>query len=263
MLRPMAPELRAVGDEAEGSPNQLTIEGLAQATGLSVRNLRSHHARGLLPPPEVRGRVGYYGPEHLARMRLIQELQEEGLKLEGIKRLLAESKDSRDGLLRVRQAAETFEEREGSEVVTREELVERLGIDAHEPKLVEKAIKLGILVPLGEDLFEVPSPTLLSTAEEVVKRGITLPHALDLVEELGRHARDVSKQFVKLFLSDVWKPFTDAGLPDGQWNEIAESMEELRPLAADALLTVYRQTLSEEVEATFADITRRLAEGKR
>jgi hypothetical protein len=40
-------------------------------------------------------------------------------------------------------------------------------------------------------------------------------------------------------------------------------MDELRPLAALALMTVFRRTLSDEVEATFAGITKRLAEGKR
>ena len=262
MIAPMPTDLRAV-DEGDRSPNQLTIDGLARETGLSVRNLRSHQARGLLPPPEVRGRVGYYGPEHIERLRLIQELQAEGLKLEGIKRLLEESHDSGAGLLRVRRAADAFEEREDSEVVTLEELDERLGLLGRDrQKMLDKAVRLGILVPLGGDLYEVPSPSLLATAEEAVRRGITLSHALDLVEELERHARDVSKKFVKLFLDDVWKPFTDAGLPDDQWSEVADAMEELRPLAAQALLTVYRQTLSEEVEATFAGITRRLAEGK-
>jgi DNA-binding transcriptional MerR regulator len=207
--------------------------------------------------------VGYYGPEHIERLRLIRELQGEGLKLEGIKRLLDESQSSGEGLLRVKRAADAFEESEGSEVVTAAELGERLGLGEQDRKLINKAMKLGILVPLGNDLFEVPSPSLLATAEEVVRRGITLPHALDLVEELERHARDVSKKFVKLFLADVWKPFTDAGLPDGQWSEVAESMEQLRPLAAQALLTVHRRTLSEEVESTFSDITKRLSERKR
>ncbi len=69
----------------------LTIDELARETGLTVRNVRSHHARGLLPPPEVRGRTGYYGPEHVERLRLIQRLQGEGMKLSGIKRLLGDS----------------------------------------------------------------------------------------------------------------------------------------------------------------------------
>src|SRR5918998_4213483 len=129
--------LRAVSAEGdEASPNQLTIEALAHETGLSVRNLRSHHARGLLPPPEVRGRVGYYGPEHVERLRLIQELQAEGLKLDGIKRLLEESRG--DGLLNVKRAADAFGagDGEGSEVITAEELTERLGLATADRKLL-------------------------------------------------------------------------------------------------------------------------------
>src|ERR671939_1906143 len=188
----MEARLHAVDD----SPNQLTIDELAHETGLSVRNLRSHHARGLLPPPEVRGRVGYYGPEHIERVRLIQELQGEGLKLEGIKRLLDEAAGSREGLLRVRRAADAFEARERSEVVTEAELDERLNLAGRDrEKLLAKASRLGVLVPLGDDLYEVPSPSLLATAEEVVRRGIPLEHALRIFDELDRHAREVSKKF--------------------------------------------------------------------
>jgi hypothetical protein len=39
-------------------PNQLTIEQLAGASGMSVRNIRAHQARGLVSAPEVRMRVG-------------------------------------------------------------------------------------------------------------------------------------------------------------------------------------------------------------
>ena len=49
-----------------------TIDELAREAGMTVRNVRSHHARGLLPPPEVRGRTGFYGTEHVERLRLIQ-----------------------------------------------------------------------------------------------------------------------------------------------------------------------------------------------
>ncbi len=62
----------------------LTVEQLAYETGMSVRNIRNHQSRGLLPPPEVRARIGYYGPEHVARLRLIQEMQAEGFKLSAI-----------------------------------------------------------------------------------------------------------------------------------------------------------------------------------
>jgi hypothetical protein len=71
------------------SPNTLTIEQLAAASGMTVRNIRSHQARGLVSPPEVRVRVGYYGPEHREQLRVIQDLQAAGFNLRGIKRLFS------------------------------------------------------------------------------------------------------------------------------------------------------------------------------
>src|SRR5215204_2516942 len=117
-IMPAVARLREVkGAEAAddaGQTNRLTIDDLAREVGLSVRNLRSHQARGLLPPPEVRKRVGYYGPEHVARVRLIQELQGEGMKLEGIRRLLHESSGVGEGLLRMKHAADAFDAAEAS-----------------------------------------------------------------------------------------------------------------------------------------------------
>jgi DNA-binding transcriptional MerR regulator len=252
---------RPADDDAE-SANDLTIDDLAREMGLSVRNVRSHQARGLLPAPEVRGRIGYYGPKHVNRLRLILELQAEGMKLDGIKRLLRASET--DGLLRVKQAADSMADSESPEVVSAEELGERLSVDGEEgAKLVAKAIKLDLLIPLGEGLFEVPSPALLSVAEDLVAHGISVRAALRLVEDLRRHSRAVSQRFVKLFIDEVWRPFVDAGMPEEQWSAIADSMEAARPLAAEAVLAVFRQTLSDEVESAFSDITRRLSEGKR
>ena len=62
------------GEDASAPANyDLTIEQLAAAVGMSVRNIRNHQSRGLLPPPDVRARVGYYGAEHVVRLRLIQK----------------------------------------------------------------------------------------------------------------------------------------------------------------------------------------------
>ena len=241
----------------------LTIDELAREVGLSVRNLRSHQARGLLPPPEVRKRVGYYGPEHVARVRLIQELQAEGMKLEGIKRLLDESGATSAGLLRVKHAAEAFESDEPSEIVSLEELGEKFAVGEESLALIKRAVKLGLLTPVGDELYEVQSPSLMAAAEEVVARGISLPHALDLLADLQRYSRIVSEKLVRLFVDDVWKPFSEAGRPNEQWEDIADAMDRLRPIAAEAMLAVFRRTLSDEVEATFSDIAGRLAKGKR
>ncbi len=244
--------------------NDLTIEQLAHEAGLSVRNVRSHHARGLLPPPEVRVRVGYYGPEHIARLHLIKELQDEGLKLEGIKRLLDEPQPTGEGLLRMKQAADATADVEEAEIIRASELGERLGLDqAEASKALAKAEKLGLLVPVGDGLYEVPTPSLLEAAEEAHRMGIHVLHALDAIAEVERHSQAVSKRFVKLFMQDVWKPFSESGMPEERWPAVAEAMERTRPLAAHAMLGMFRQVMSREVETTFSGIAKRLSEGKR
>ena len=66
----------------------MTIDELARRTGMTARNIRAHQSRGLVPPPQVRGRTGYYGEEHVERIDLIKELQADGFNLEAIRRLL-------------------------------------------------------------------------------------------------------------------------------------------------------------------------------
>ena len=73
---------------SEVTDDALTIDEIAHRTGMTARNIRAHQSRGLLPPPEMRGRTGYYGPEHVARIQLIRELQDEGFTLEAIRRLI-------------------------------------------------------------------------------------------------------------------------------------------------------------------------------
>src|SRR5919205_2227362 len=111
----------------------LTIDELARRTGMTVRNLRAHQSRGLLPAPEVRGRTGYYGAEHVARVELIKGLQADGFNLEAIRRLIENAGGSTAEVLRFTRAArETFED-ESPDVVTVDELARRWG-EAGDPR---------------------------------------------------------------------------------------------------------------------------------
>jgi DNA-binding transcriptional MerR regulator len=63
---------------------QLTIDQLAERTGVTVRTIRFWAGRGLLPPPALRGRTGFYGPDHVARLELVSELSALGFTLSAI-----------------------------------------------------------------------------------------------------------------------------------------------------------------------------------
>ncbi len=254
MATHMTKKAAATADSASAEAN-LTVEQLAYETGMSVRNIRNHQSRGLLPPPEVRARVGYYGPEHVARLRLIQEMQSEGFKLSAISRLIGEHGADADRFVGLRQAVTAPFATEAPEVYSREELAEKFGTD--EDRLIEKAKKLGLLVDLGDERYEAPSPALIRAAEEVLAMGIELPAALAAIEKLSRNAQSSARTFVDLFVENVWKPFDDAGRPEEGWDEIIAAIGRLRPLAFDALNATFRLTLTSEIEKAFGEVLER------
>jgi DNA-binding transcriptional MerR regulator len=65
----------------------LTIDELAAASGTTTRRIRSLQTLGLLPPPELRGRTGLYGPRHQERLSVILRLQGRGFSLESLREL--------------------------------------------------------------------------------------------------------------------------------------------------------------------------------
>jgi DNA-binding transcriptional MerR regulator len=232
---------------------RLTIDQLAQRTGMTVRNIRAHQSRGLLQPPEIEGRTGYYGPEHIARIELIADMQADGFNLASIKKLLADTEGSEREMLGFKRALMAPWEDEEPEFVTAEELNARLALDADAPtpKLLERSIKAGFLVDLGEGRFEVPSPTLFRAAEELRALGISAETAISVLEEIDRSSRSISRTFVKLFLDEVWRPFADAGHPESEWPAVQNAIERVRPLATDAVMAVFRRTMTEAVEQRF------------
>jgi DNA-binding transcriptional MerR regulator len=247
-----------VEDPASGF--DLTVEQLAAEVGMTVRNIRNHHTRGLLPPPEVRARVGYYSAEHVARLRLILDLQADGFNLTAIERLLSGSDGLAERLLGLRRAVTRPFEPESPEVVTGGELIERFG--AVEAKDIERIRKLGLVVPLGEDRFEVTSPALMDAADQVVALGISLHTALALVERVSRDCDSISRAFTKLFLNELWEPFEQAGQPQERWDDLIEAVDSLRPLASEALLALFKQRMTSQLEDAFGKVIEHQAKRK-
>jgi DNA-binding transcriptional MerR regulator len=253
------PGAARAADAEEVPRDDLTIEQLAQEAGMTVRNIRAHQSRGLLPPPTIRGRTGFYGEEHVARLRLIAEMQADGFNLKSIDRLLAGAgAGAAEELLGFKRALTTPFEQESPEFVDEAELVARFGgeVDA---RTLAKVTKLGLLIPVGEGRYEVPSPTLLSAGEELARLGVPPEATIRVLEQLSRHSEGVAEVFVKLFLERVWRPFEHAGRPEERLPDVREALERLRPLASEALLAVFQRKMTRAVEEAFG---RELARGR-
>src|SRR6187401_2690039 len=157
----------------------MKIDELARRAGMTVRNVRAHQSRGLLPAPEIRARTGYYGDEHVERLELIRQLQEGGLSLRAIESVLDGSFAGSSGkaLDFTRALVSAFDEEE-PEVVTLDELVEEWGED---PELLRKAERLGFIHRLSADAWEVRSPRLRRASLELAKLGISNETAIRIV----------------------------------------------------------------------------------
>ena len=229
---------------------RITIDELAQRTRLTVRNIRSYQSRGLLQPPELRGRTGYYGNAHLARIELIRELQSEGFNLAAIRRLIEGAGGETEEVLRFTQAVrEPFEQEESREVGL-EELSEMWG-DRADPRILQRALELGLLRELGGDRYEERSPRLGRAGLELARLGIDPETGLDVIAAARRHAEGVADEYVQLFLNEIWQPFVDAGRPQERWPEVRDALERLRPLAAEVLLAVFGLAMTEATERAF------------
>ncbi len=244
-----------------GTEQRMTIDQLAQTAGLTVRNVRSYQSRGLIPPPEVQGRVGYYGAEHLARLQLIGEMQAQGFNLAAIAHVLEQARGAGEDVLGFTRSLMTPFETETPEIIQQPDLLERLGGEI-DPQLITKAEKLGLLIPIAEGAYEVPSPTLLAAAERLLALGVPLDAALDTMDKLRRNTHRIAQTFVQMFLELIWKPFDDAGRPESQWPQVRAALDQLRPLASEALTAAFQPTMTKAVETAFGkqldrELTRR------
>jgi DNA-binding transcriptional MerR regulator len=251
---------RDAGTTQPAGRYDLTVEQLAAKVGMSVRNIRNHHTRGLLPPPEVRARVGYYDSEHVARLRLILDLQADGFNLAAIERLLSGSDGLAERLLGLRRAVTTPFEPEEPELITATELQERFGELSQ--KDIERVRRLRLLVPLGDGRFEAPSPALLRAAEQVIALGIPLHAALSLSDRVSRDADSIARAFTRLFIRELWEPFDAAGQPAEGWDELIESVDALRPLASEALLALFKLRMTAQLEEAFGKVIEHQAKRK-
>ncbi|MDQ3934492.1 MAG: MerR family transcriptional regulator [Actinomycetota bacterium] len=233
----------------------LTIDALAQESGLTTRNIRAYQSRGLLPPPQVRGRTGYYGKEHIDRLALIREMQADGFNLAAIKRLIEGAGGEWEEMLGFKRAALSGWESEEPEVTTLEEIAERFGVDTDsDPEPLRRAIELGVFVPLGEGRFEVPSPALIRAGEEVVAAGVPLPATIEVLARIMRHVDAVARTFTQLFLDHVLRPFQERGAPAEEWPQVRESLERLQPVAGQAVSAAFGIQMTAAAEETYGRV---------
>jgi DNA-binding transcriptional MerR regulator len=239
---------------------ELTVDELAARVGVTVRNLRAYSARGLLPPPRLVGRTGYYGREHVARLLLVREMLAEGYSLAMIERTLASAPTTASSTtLALHRALLAPWLPPEPEILTGAELAARAGVP-ESPELVDRLVDLGLVERLGDGRLRVLDPALLTAGLQVVELGVPPEELITAQATVNEHVRVVARTYVDMFVRTGWRAFVEAGAPPEQLERIRATVARLQPVAAQALLAAFRTEMAAAVGEAVEDGLSRLAE---
>ena len=177
---------------------EYTVEELALAANTSVRNIRAYQDRGLIPPPDRKGRMGIYSEDHRSRLRVISEMLDRGYTLSSIGELfeaLASGHDIAE-LMGLQRAVSSPWTDETPQTYGLMELMKMFG-GQFSPRWLMHATEMGILEQVGAK-FRAPSPKLLHAAAELVAVGIPLDDMLSVVRKLRANVESAAEDMVRL-----------------------------------------------------------------
>ena len=223
-------------------PELLTVDELSTRIGMTVRTLRFYASRGLMPPPIRRGRVGYYGPEHISRLELVRELQAHGFTLAAIEGYLDRlPPDATPADIALHRTLLTPWMRDLPETMTRAELVRRCGRALSDDDL-DLMVALGLVEPTpDEDVFAVATAHL-SLGLEL----LDLDVPVDAVQQVGRifsaHGRAIAEELTDVFRKTVLPHYRESGSSP---ERIQELVERFKPVTIQGLVLAYERAANE------------------
>ena len=198
-------------------PDKLTINDLAERAGMTVRNLREWRTLGLLPRATMRGRVGYYEPEVLDRVRRIQRLHAEGFTLDLIARMLDAGGDAADEVI-------------------------RLAATLHAPYDVEGA------VPSAKP----PKQRMAQIKASLDELGLTSEQISEAMARIREHVEAIAEVFEQVWRDAIWEPFVEAGMPDAELPRIQATAARVKPLALEAVIAQFTVAMEAQIERGIA-----------
>lgn len=228
-------------ESVESLRELLTLDELTNRVGLSVRNIRFYTTKGLVPPPIRRGRSGYYTPDHVARLELVQELQSHGFTLSAIERYLSRlPTDATPEDIALHRAMLAPWQSEAPEEMSRRELDRRTNRTLSDDDLATLAA-LGIALRNKRGRYQV-AVSQLTVGLGLLDLGFPTEAAVAAADVYADHGRQIAKELSDLFRTMVWPAYKESGAaPD----TLREVVERLKPLSIASLVAAYESAMDE------------------
>lgn len=236
---------QTVPSAARAKAAEYTIDELSAVARVPSRTIRFYQSKGALTPPEIRGRVAYYGRTHVERLKLIAQLQDRGLRIDAIRGLL-ESIDRGEldvaEWLGIEQQLRTAWSQDAGRTLSESELLQLVGSDR--AGLIADLTRLS-LIERREGQFLVGSPALLAIAMKLEAAGVGLDTAAEAAAILQKHLRRALEELSKLFLERARKGSLDTSNP-------AKLFEALRPLSGEAVRLLFGKLAEQSMRRLLA-----------
>lgn len=198
---------------------EMRIDDLAQRAGVPNRTIRYYTQQGLLPPPTLRGRVGYYDASHVERLRLIKELQEKRfLPLSVIRTVIRHYESGSDLETMLAPLDMVFAPRweaGAAAELSRSDLAREAGVDEG---VVDAAERMGFLFPRREGRDRVYSLDDVQMLD-VTRRWLALGLPLDLGRLYHTALEEISRMQVRAFNECIVAPVAAEGLAPEETRE--------------------------------------------
>lgn len=190
----------ALAPESAPALERWRIDDLAHETGVTVDTIRYYQRQGLLPPGVREGRHRIYGPEHVARLRRIKELQARRFSIAAIRALVGGDAAGLDGVFA--DAGEDLR-------LSLDELLERSGASAALAAGLQAAGVLRDPVEFGRTAYDGDDVEVLRGLARLVDAGVPLTALRALARIYAHGVEETQRQVVDLFVTGGdadWEP---------------------------------------------------------
>ncbi len=236
--------------QTEVPEGMLTVDELAAATGMTVRTTRYYAGLGLLPPPERRGRMAYYGPEHRARLELIRALQDHGFTLAAIEKYLDRVPiDDTPEDLAVQRAILTSWTPGRHEALTRAQLEEKVGrtLSADDLDLLVKVQALRE----RDGRYEPLAP--LNSAVQMLDLDIPVESYVEASAAIGRHMDELVDELTRILHEKIVVPFRGTEHTEEEAARFEQTFSRLRQLTLEGVVAGFQRAANQVITRSLTD----------